>query len=246
MMPTDSPDPSTSEISTKTEKTNNQPGKKLLKLLPYALILLLGLGLGYLIGINQRGAISSFKSSSAQGNTLTQYLMDDDTILGPEDAKITIIEFGDYECSFCKQWNAEIWPQLQAAYPDRIQLVYRDFPLIGLHENAVPAAEAANCAGEQGKYWAYHDLLFQNQESLSDEKYAILASELGLSISSFNTCLTDQTYASEVEDDFQEAITLGLTGTPTFFINGYRVEGVPSFDDFQGIIENILALETQN
>ena len=218
----------------------------MLKLIPYLGILLIGLVSGYFLGVNQRSSTPSSKPENIEENSLTQYLLDDDPILGSEDALITIIEFGDYECPFCKQWHEEIWPQLQTTYPQMIRLVYRDFPLVGLHENAVPAAEAANCAGEQGKYWEYHDLLFQNQSSLSEEKYTILAGELGLSISEFTTCLTNQTYATEVEGDFQEAITFGLTGTPTFFINGYRVEGVPSINDFQGIIENILALEAQN
>ncbi len=246
MTDSDLPEPLPEEVSARTEKTGDLPGIKLLKLIPYLGILLIGLVSGYFLGVNQRSSTPASKPENIEENSLTQYLMDDDPILGSEDALITIIEFGDYECPFCKQWHEEIWPQLQTTYPQMIRLVYRDFPLVGLHENAVPAAEAANCAGAQGKYWEYHDLLFQNQSSLSEEQYTVLAGELGLSISEFTTCLTNQTYATEVEADFQEAITFGLTGTPTFFINGYRVEGVPSIDDFQGIIENILALEAQN
>ncbi len=104
----------------------------------------------------------------------------DNPAIGPADAPIVIIEFSDFECPFCTRWHQQVWPRLQEVYGDKIRLVYRDFPLYSLHPNAGPAAEAANCANEQGRFWEYHDLLFAAEQGLGREAYEAYASQLNL------------------------------------------------------------------
>jgi len=126
------------------------------------IIFVLGIGSGYLIW----GRTSPQAAAPAALATATVQVrrydvpMDDDPFLGPENAAITIIEFSDYQCPYCKKWNEEVLDQLLANYPDQIRFVYRDFPLISIHSSAAPAAEAADCAGEQGFYWPFYQALF--------------------------------------------------------------------------------------
>ncbi len=165
----------------------------------------------------------------------------DNPAIGPADAPITIIEFSDFECPFCTQWHKEVWPQLQETYGDKIRLVYRDFPLYSIHPNAGAAAEAANCANEQGRFWEYHDLLFDAEQGLSREAYEAYASQLNLDLEQFKTCLDEKRYESEVSADFEYARQLGVQSTPTFFINGVALIGAQPFEVFQEVIELELA-----
>lgn len=160
---------------------------------------------------------------------------------GPADAPITIIEFSDYECPFCTRWHAEVWPKLQQTYGDKIRLVYRDFPLYSIHPNAGAAAEAANCANEQGKFWEYHDLLFQASDGLGRQAYETYASQVNLDVEGFKACLDEKRYAEEVTADFEFARQLGVQSTPTFFINGVALIGAQPFEVFQEVIDLELA-----
>jgi protein-disulfide isomerase len=160
---------------------------------------------------------------------------------GPDDAPITIIEFSDYECPYCESWHTIVWPQLLAHYPNEIRLVYRDFPLYSLHANAAPAAEAAYCAQEQDNYWDFHTLLFSGGQGLNRETYLSYATNLGLDIDLFSTCLDEKRYASNVEANFEYARQLGVQSTPTFFINGIALIGAQPFEVFQEIIDLELA-----
>ncbi|HBX68198.1 MAG TPA: hypothetical protein DEH25_02100 [Chloroflexi bacterium] len=169
--------------------------------------------------------------------------IDDDPILGPEQAAITIIEFSDYECPYCRKWHQEVWPLLQAEYGDQIRLVYRDFPLTSIHSNASPAAVAANCAGEQDKYWEFNDKLFAMKLNLGKTTYQTYAEELGLDMPAFNECLDSGRYVDEVEADYQYAANLGIRSTPTFFVNGIPVVGAQPFDMFKSLIDQELAGE---
>jgi len=123
---------------------------------------------------------------------------DDDPVWGPQDAPITIIEFSDYECPYCRKWHVEVWPQLQATYGDQIRLVYRDFPLASIHANATPAAAAANCALEQDMYFPFSEKLFEMKLNLGKTTYQSYAEELGLDMDTFNECLESGRYLDEV------------------------------------------------
>ncbi|MFC1996265.1 DsbA family protein [Chloroflexota bacterium] len=168
---------------------------------------------------------------------------DDDPVWGSPDAPITIIEFSDYECPYCRKWHVEVWPELQAAYGDQIRLVYRDFPLVSIHANANSAAAAANCAGEQDMYWPFSEKLFEMSLSLGRSTYQTYAEELGLDLDEFNECLESGRNLAEVEADYEYAANLGIRSTPTFFINGIPVVGAQPFEVFKTVIEKELAGE---
>jgi len=168
---------------------------------------------------------------------------DDDPVFGPETAPITIIEFSDFECPYCRKWHVEVWPRLLEAYPDQIRLVYRDFPLTNIHSNATPAASAANCAGDQDFYWEFNELLFSGRFSLNKTAYQAYAEELELDMDAFTDCLESGRYNSEVIADFEFAANLGVSSTPTFFVNGIPVVGAQPFEVFSQLIDQELVGE---
>ena len=180
--------------------------------------------------------------SSQAGRGITRYPVpvDDDPALGPADAPVTIIEFGDYECPYCRRWHAVTYRQVLEAYPGQIRFVYRDFPIESIHADAQSAAVAANCAGEQGEYWAYHDLLF-TAPSLSPELYLSLAEDLKLDLTAFARCQQDESVLAEVSADHRYAASHGVRSTPTFFINGIALLGAQPFEVFKEIIDMELA-----
>jgi protein-disulfide isomerase len=167
--------------------------------------------------------------------------IDDDPILGNVKAPITIIEFSDYQCPYCQKWQAEVLPQITKKYGDKVRLVYRDFPLYGLHAEAENAAMAADCAGEQKRYWEFHDLLFSGQKELGADTYTAYAKSLNMNMDNFKKCLDEQRYQKEVKADYDYASQLGVRSTPTFFINGLAVVGAQPFEVFQQVIDLELA-----
>lgn len=171
---------------------------------------------------------------AAQGQVRLEIEEDDDPVLGPDDAPITIIEFSDFRCPYCQRFRAETFDALLQAYPGQIRFIYRDFPVVGGFEAAV----AAECADEQGEYWAFHDLLFSGEISdLTREAFLIYAERLALDLDTFESCLDDESIASEVEADAVYAAGLGVTGTPTFFINGIPLIGAQPLNVFAQIID---------
>lgn len=169
---------------------------------------------------------------------------DDDPFMGDKNAPVTIVEFSDYECPFCKRFYDNTLPQLKEKYIDtgKVKFVYRDFPL-NFHKGARPAAIAAECAREQGgdeTYFKFHDLIFENQGSLNNDTLKQHADTLGLNTSEFNDCFDSQKYADEVDKDFADGKMAGVTGTPGFLINGQLVSGAQPFSVFEAIIENAL------
>ena len=162
--------------------------------------------------------------------------------IGPTDAPITIVEFSDYQCPFCRRWHAEVYEPLLAAYPGQIRLVYRHLPLTSIHPDAMSAAEASMCAGEQDAYWQYHDKLFSS-ESLGSGIYVQYAQELGLNMTTFESCLNDHKYQQAIQADSDFALNLGIRSTPTFFINGLAVVGAQPLDVFKQVIDKELAGE---
>jgi protein-disulfide isomerase len=157
---------------------------------------------------------------------------------GPATAPIKIVEFSDYECPFCKNAEPTV-EKVMETYGDKIRLVFRDYPL-PFHANAKPAAMAAACAEEQGKFWEYHDKLFTSAKLDADTLRA-LAGELALDQAKFDTCLAEAKYASVVEKDMADASAVGVRGTPAFFINGRMISGAQPFEKFQEIIDEELA-----
>jgi protein-disulfide isomerase len=131
-----------------------------------------------------------------------------------------------------------------ATYGDRVRLVYREYPLAN-HPNARPASEAGQCAHEQGKFWPYHDRLFENQQRLAAADLKRYAAELGLDTDKFNACVDSGKYRGVVDADMEAANAVGVSGTPAFFINGRMLSGAQPFDAFKRIIDEELALKAQ-
>jgi len=165
---------------------------------------------------------------------------DDDPAIGPDDALVTIIQFSDFQCPFSKRYFDETEQLILSNYGDQVSYVFRDFPLISIHPQAQKAAEAAQCAFDQGKYWEYHDMLFQNQGALDVDSLKSYATDLGLDESAFNLCIDSDKYAQEVQKDIEDGQSYGVLGSPTFFINGRKVVGALPYDTFQMVIEEEL------
>jgi protein-disulfide isomerase len=163
-------------------------------------------------------------------------LSEDDPTIGNPDATFVIVEFADFECPYCLEASNTL-RMIAAKYPDKIYYQYRDYPVEELHKNARIAAEAAECANEQGMFWEYHDKIYQNQKSLSDEKFMQLATEVGLDTGQFKSCYQGGRYADEVEEDYQAGLSAGVIGTPTFFINGNSVPGAIPYSVLEALIE---------
>lgn len=162
--------------------------------------------------------------------------------LGPADAPITIVEFSDYQCPFCRRWHQEVYEQLLAAYPGKIRMVYRNLPLTSIHPDAMAASQAALCAGEQDAYWPFHNKLFSS-DSLSTQTFMQYAQELSLNVDQFQSCITTEKYKDAVTADSDFAVNLGVRSTPTFFINGLAVVGAQPLEVFKQVIDKELAGE---
>ncbi len=163
-----------------------------------------------------------------------------DHIRGSKNAPITIVEYSDFQCPFCARFHPEML-KVMAAYPDKVRWVFRHFPLNQIHPNAQKAAEASECASEQGKFWEFADKLFENQEQLGPTLYDKLAKDLGLNTSKFSSCLADGKYAKKIQDDASEGVNFGVNGTPGSFINGQLVPGAVPFENLKSIIDAQLA-----
>ncbi len=162
--------------------------------------------------------------------------------LGPKDAPITIVEFSDYQCPYCRRWHDQVYEPLLAAYPGKIRMVYRHLPLTSIHPDAFSAAEAAMCAGDQDAYWSYHEKLF-GSESLGNSVYIQYAQDLGLDMDAFEACINDHKYQEAIQADSDFAVNLGVRSTPTFFINGLAIVGAQPLDVFKQVIDKELAGE---
>ena len=185
---------------------------------------------------------------------ITMVSLDDDPVKGNPNAPVTVIEFSDFQCPFCSRFYQQTLSSLQENYIDtgKIKFVYRDLPLDNLHPNARTAAIAAECADEQGKFWEYHNVLFEKQaewQSLASSEFATTseqyAADLGLQAASFESCMQSQGIADEVNKDSLEAARYGVTGTPTFFIgkekDGFtKLVGAQPYSAFQAAIDEQL------
>lgn len=174
--------------------------------------------------------------------------VDDDPVLGKSNAPVTIIEFSDFQCPFCRVFWKEAFAQIKKEYIDtgKVRFVYRDYPLT-FHPMAEISAQAGECADEQGKYWEFHDKIFGEQEKLGQgtvtyttQNIKLWASQLGLNVAKFNQCLDSGKYKAEVQKDFQDGSAAGVSGTPSLFINGRLVVGAQPFASFKAIIDEEL------
>ena len=146
-----------------------------------------------------------------------------DHLLGDPDAPVTLVEYGDFECPYCARAHAAIQEVLRRLGGD-VRFAFRHFPLAELHLRALPAAEAAEAAGAQGKLWPMHDLLFENQDALEPEDLVGYAEALGLDVARFTTELATHAHLDKVREDFRSGVRSGVHGTPTFFIDGARFD----------------------
>jgi protein-disulfide isomerase len=163
--------------------------------------------------------------------------LSDDPALGPKDAPVTIVEYGDFGCTACRAWqNAHILDALRSKYGDKIRFVFRDFPVIT--PESPKAAEAGQCAYDQGKFWEYHDRLY-TAPAIDVAHLKESAAETGLDMASFNQCLDSGRHAPTVDRDLQDAIKRGFPGTPTFLLNDRPLEGPPTFGNFQLALDRI-------
>lgn len=221
---------------------------------------------GYFVGINSvepeqiyiRNAEDVLGTTENKQATEPQTVLvssDDDPMMRNPNAPITIIEFSDFQCPFCKRFHSDTLPLIQTNYIDtgKVRFVYRDFPIQSAHPNAMPAALAAECADDQGKFWPYHDKIFQNQGQWKDLElnqvvnlFKQYADELQLNGDEFGTCLDSGKYLDEIKADLQDGQNYGIEGTPGFFIGndklGYtKVSGAKPYQSFQTVLDEALA-----
>lgn len=173
---------------------------------------------------------------------------ENDIVLGSQDAKVTLVEFSDYQCPFCRSFWANSLPTIKKDYIDtgKVRFVYKDFPL-DFHPGAKPYAQAARCAGDQGKYWQMHDKIFSEQEKQGQgtiqydgQSIGRWAGEIGLNLSDFNQCFSSNKYTERIDQDSRYGTSLATGGTPTFFINGIRMVGAQPLGNFLAVIEEQL------
>ncbi|MEJ1382511.1 MAG: thioredoxin domain-containing protein [Candidatus Sedimenticola sp. (ex Thyasira tokunagai)] len=157
---------------------------------------------------------------------------------GPSDAKITIVEFSDFECPFCSKVQGTL-DEVLKAYPEDVRLVYRHFPL-SFHRNALTASEATMCAQDQGKFWPMHDEIFSDQKNIAVDDLKKHAETIGLEMTEFNNCLDQRTHKEYVTADVNEASRIGVSATPTFYVNGVKLEGGYDMSNFSKAIDREL------
>jgi len=167
---------------------------------------------------------------------------DRDHIQGPADAAVTLVQYGDYECPYCGA-AYPIIKQVQARMGERLRFVFRNFPITTSHPHAEQAAEAAEAAATQGRFWEMHDLLYENQERLRDQDLRGYAETLGLDLDLFDMELAERVHAERVREDFMSGVRSGVNGTPTFYINGVRHDDAYELETLLAALERAAATD---
>jgi len=171
-------------------------------------------------------------------------------ILGNKGAKVTIVEFSDFQCPFCSSLWKDTLPQIKKDYIDtgKVKFAYRHYPLVAIHPNAQKAAEASECANEQGKFWEYHDKLFENQSEWEGQaaadaltSFASYADTIGINGATLKSCVDSGKFADAVTKDADEGTTAGVNGTPATYVNGLLVSGAQPYSAFKTIIDQELS-----
>lgn len=190
-----------------------------------------------------REVLADSNISSSASNSSSDYMVDDDPYIGPADAPIVIVEFSDFLCSFCGRHYQQTLVPLLERYEGYVRYVYRDFPGVG-GQYAFLSAMAAECANDQGEFWAYHDTLFENQSALSTENVREnlidFADDLSLDLPTFIDCFDSQEHLTDVQLDRADGQSIGATGTPAFLINGRFISGAQPLDFFIAYIDREL------
>jgi protein-disulfide isomerase len=206
------------------------------------------IGLVIVLVVAVIGGVAWYKQSTAPTSSEAQ-VRSDSHITGVADAKVTLVEFGDYQCPACGQAEP-IVEQIREAYKDQsFRFVFRNYPL-SIHPNAPAAAEAAEAAGAQGKFWEMHDLLYENQTSWADSadpkgQFSQYAKQIGIAdLNKFDQQVKSTYYAARIRADQKDGDSLGVQVTPTFFLNGQKIEGVQTFDAMKQKIDALLAETT--
>lgn len=183
--------------------------------------------------------LPSAPSGEVDPNIRQDVKYDNAPVKGEKNAKVTIVEFSDFQCPYCGRFYEQTLPSIQKDYIDtgKVKLAFRHFPLDNIHDYAIPAAEASECANEQGKFWEYHDEIFENQGLLNNEVLSTWAKDIGLDVEKFDKCMKDGKYKSKVQKDMSEGSSYGVRGTPAFFINGKILVGAQPFAAFKQSID---------
>ena len=161
-----------------------------------------------------------------------------DHTAGPDEAPVTLVEYGDYECPYCGM-AYPIVKEIQRKFGDQLRFVFRNFPLKEAHPHALHAAEAAESAGAQGKFWEMHDAIFEHQHALEDKHLVAYAEAIGIDPDRVADDLSNGTYVKRVREDFRSGVRSGVNGTPTFFIEGVRYDGPPDFDSLLAVLADV-------
>jgi protein-disulfide isomerase len=161
--------------------------------------------------------------------------------IGPETAEVTIVEFSDFQCPYCARYGP-ILKRLVDEYPNQVRVVFKQFPIASIHPQARKAAEASLCAGDQGKFWEMHDAMFENQSKLAVPQLKELATTVGLDTTQFNQCLDSGRHFQTVSKDLQDAMKVGVSGTPAFFVNGRPLKGSIPYETIAKLVEEELKL----
>ncbi len=164
------------------------------------------------------------KAASSAAPTSGTLVSDDDPSIGSVDAPLTIVEFADFQCPYSQEVSY-VLRRMAQVYGGSVRVIFRDYPLVDIHPEALLAAEAGGCANEQGQFWAFHDKVFASQTDLSRASLIDYAGQVGMSKQKFESCLNSGKYGEEVANDMADGAAAGVLGTPTFFFNGRMVEG---------------------
>lgn len=194
---------------------------------------------GQVGGENGGGQVEDNNGGSA-ADIVDVVVNEGDHIRGNVDAPVTIVEYSDFQCPFCARFHPTV-KQILENYPDKVRWVYKHFPLASIHPEATPAAEASECAAEQGKFWEFADGLFDNQSRLSKSFYSDLAEDLGLNTSQFDECVSSRKYQDLVQANLDEGADVGVRGTPGSFVNGEVIPGAVPYNSLEQAVERALA-----
>lgn len=188
--------------------------------------------------VNQNSNVNQPAPTGSLASSLKK-ITKSDHVRGDLNAKVMMVEFSDFQCPFCQRVHPTL-QQLVDDYDGEVAWAYKHFPLDSLHPFARKAAEASECAAEQGKFWDYADGLYNNQSLINEDYLPQLASQLSLNTSKFNDCLSSGKYAGKVNEHYQEGQSVGITGTPGIYVNDQLVKGAYPYENFKQIIDSML------
>jgi protein-disulfide isomerase len=204
----------------------------------------------YLQEQNRIGARQALVAELRTGGPALRVIMDaprhevtlaaTDPAIGSASAPVTLVEFSDFQCPFCQRVSPTL-KQVQKVYGDKVRIVWKDFPLTQIHPEAFKAGEAAHCAGEQGKFWEYHDRLFANQQALQPDSLKKHAADAGLDTAAFNACLDSSKYGDRVREGVAQGSRLGVNSTPTIYVNGRMLSGAQPYETIAAVIDEELS-----